>query len=178
MTISVIESPIEGLVPPLPKSKELYAVYQQEVIGSGTARSLIAFLERSPKSVGVLIIDDQFDSMYIPPCQLSGGSAAYDGGIAVLNIKSPTKILDTVLPLGIPLMHELGHAKQYLEAPAEFEQKFLEATGQVSVSYPRGLTKGKSGKTISQLILENENVSIHEAPICDDLGLPFRKKYD
>ena len=50
--------------------------------------------------------------------------------------------------------------------------------GQEKSDYPSELTRKKKGEKISQLVIENENVSLHEAPICDDLGLPFRKKYD
>ncbi len=177
MSISVIEGSIEGLQAPISNSRNAYSVYKQQVIASPTAQGLLASLEKSPMSVGVLLIDENFDSMYIPPFVFSGG-APFDGGIAVVNVKSQMKIKDTDIPLGVSLMHELGHAKQYIEAPVAFEQKYKEAMGQKKTDYPSELTRTKTGEKISQLIIENENVALHEAPICDDLGLPFRSRYD
>jgi len=177
MSLSVIENNIEGLAVPIVNSLNTYAEYKTQVIASPTANAILAFLEQSPKNVGILFIDKDFDSMYIPPFVLPD-DVSFDGGIAVVNVLSPINIGGTDIPLGVSLMHELGHAKQFIEAPVDFENKYKEAMGQVKSNYPSELTRKKKGEKISQLIIENENVALHEAPICDDLGLPFRKRYD
>jgi hypothetical protein len=177
MSITIIEGNTQGLQAPIANSRDSYAAYKQQVIASPTAQGLLASLEKSPKSVGVLLIDENFDSMYIPPFVFSGG-APFDGGIAVVNIKSPMTIKGSEIPLGVSLMHELGHAKQYIEAPVAFERKYKEAMGQKKTDYPSELTRTRAGEKISQLIIENENVALHEAPVCDELGLPFRSRYD
>ena len=71
---------------------------------------------------GVLLIDENFYSMNIPPFVI-GGLGGFHGGIAVVNIKIQMAIQDTLIRLGVSLMHELGHAKQYTENPVGFEKK-------------------------------------------------------
>jgi hypothetical protein len=178
MSLSIIEKEVDGLTTPVANSLNTYEQYKSQVNASSTANAILKFLEESSKTVGVLLIDKDFDSMYIPPFVFEPDAVPFDGGIAVVNILSPIKIEDTEIPLGVSLMHELGHAKQYIEAPVDFEQKYQEAKGEIKTNYPSELTRTKKGEKISQLIIENENVALHEAPICNDLDLPFRKRYD
>ncbi|MFN6496352.1 MAG: hypothetical protein RMX65_004840 [Nostoc sp. DedQUE01] len=179
MSLSVIENSVEGLQNPIANSHNSYEIYKQQVIASSTAQEILKSLEQSSKVVGILLIDEEYDSMYIPPFLLENGPVnKFDGGIAVVNITSQMKIENTDIPIGVSLMHELGHAKQYIENPTGFETKYKEAMGEQKTNYPSELTKQKKGKKISQLVIENENVALHEAPVCHELGLPYRKRYD
>lgn len=58
----------------------------------------------------------------------------------------------------IVLLHELGHAKQWLEDGSLHEQRFH---------------RGASG--IAEI--EAENLALHEGPVARELGLPVRKHY-
>jgi hypothetical protein len=184
MTIAVITQAVADLVPPVDKSQELYALYKSQVNSSGTAQKIFAQLERSQLNIGVLFVEDTVDSMYIPPFQFNGGGT-YTGGVAITNVKNPLQIGDVELPLGISLIHELGHAVQYLNDTAGFEQKFktiqsgVSTTTKFNITNAEGkaLTKYLKNTLVAQLSIENDNVARHEAPVCDDLGFPFRKKY-
>lgn len=184
MTLSVITQNVEGLVAPVPKSGDAFAGCKQEVIASTVAQKVFATLEQSALKIGVLFVNEGVDSMYIPPFQYDGGGT-YSGGVAVVNTTNPLKIGDTTLPLGVSLIHELGHAVQYLQDPSGFKSKFesvqsgSSATTKFSITNAEGkaLTKYIKNTLVAQLSIENDNVARHEAPVCDDLGLPFRKKY-
>jgi hypothetical protein len=50
------------------------------------------------------------------PSALAGGTAGkYTGGIAVVNINTPMSIKGSQIPLGVSLLHEVGHAKQCID---------------------------------------------------------------
>lgn len=166
MGCEVIKSGAGGLQAPIKNASHKFNDCLGEVGASSTAKMMAAYFDATAKNIGILMIDEGFDSMYIPPTNLAGVDELkkYDGGIAVLNVTNPMKIGTTTLPLGISLMHELGHAKQFLEKPSWFENHYKAAT--------------QNGNKESQLAIENDNVSRHEMPICKDMGLPFRTKYD
>ena len=166
MGCKVITAATGGLQEPISGAEARYETCLTEVNGSSTAKALQSFLSASPLSIGVLLIDEGFDSMYIPPSNLTSVPELkdYSGGIAVLNVDNPMKMSGKVLPLGVSLMHELGHAKQYIEKPSWFVGHYEAAT--------------KKSNKASQLEIENDNVQRHEQPICEELKLPFRTKYD
>jgi hypothetical protein len=166
MGCTVITSDAGGLQAPIKNARHKYNDYLGEVGASSTALMMASYFDGSSKNIGVLLIDEGFDSMYIPPVNLAGveALASYDGGIAVLNVTNPLKLQGKTLPLGVSLMHELGHAKQFIEQPAWFENHYKAAT--------------QRGNKESQLAIENDNVTRHEMPICKELSLPFRTKYD
>lgn len=184
MTLTVITQSLDQLVPPVPKSADAFATFKQEVIASSVAKKVFAQLEESGFNIGVLLVNQSVDSMYIPPFQYDGGGA-YTGGIAVLNVTNPLKIGDVTLPLGVSLIHELGHAVQYITDSSGFKSKFetvqsgSSASTKFNITNAEGkaLTKFIKNTLVAQLSIENDNVARHEAPVCDDLNLPFRKKY-
>jgi hypothetical protein len=184
MTLTVITESLPELIPPIALSFEVFNQCKTEVGKSSVARGIFEILEESAFIIGVLIINREVDSMYIPPFQFNA-SGTYSGGIAVLNTTSPLQIEGVTLPLGVSLIHELGHAVQYMEDPNAFESKFTTAqsgsseTTQFNITDSEGkaLTKDIKNTLIALLSIENDNVARHEAPVCNDLNLPFRKKY-
>lgn len=168
MTIEVIQTQVGGLAAPVGSASVKYLQFQEQVDGSSKAQEINMALSGAKLNIGVLLINNDagFDSMYIPPKALEGDSALkrFDGGVAVLNIESILKITGVALPIGVSLMHELGHAKQYVEKPEWFTNQFLAAT--------------QKGSKEAQLAIENDNVQRHEKPICVELGKPHRDKYD
>lgn len=170
MGLAVVTQPLQGMPGIIADAAQRYDALKQEVMGSPTARTLLDFLESSAENVGVMLIQDTSDSMYIPPFHLrKHGINEYNGGIAVINVCSPLVISGQTLTVGVSLMHELGHARQYLLAPGAFEMKFNESESGNNIV---------RGRNVPNLIIENENVALHEAPICDELGLPFRGNYE
>ena len=130
---------------------------------------IVAYLDGASRmNVGILFIDSGFDSMYIPPTAMSDDPrlAELTGGVAVINIHSQMTIGGKAIPIGVSMMHELGHAKQYIQEPVLFEIYYNSA---MSIT---------SGKNIPQIAIETDNLITHEAPILQELGLPFRTKYD
>jgi hypothetical protein len=184
MGLTVITQTLADLEAPVDKSNDVFAACKQDVIKSPVAQKVFSTLEKWSSNVGVLFVDKGVDSMYIPPFQYNGGGT-YSGGIAVVNATNPLEIGDTKLPLGVSLIHELGHAVQYKEDASGFEEKFKTANSDRSDNQKfsimnadgKALTKYVKATKVAQLMIENDNVARHEAPVCDDLGLPFRKKY-
>ncbi len=185
MTINIVKTSINGL-PPVPKPDDAYATYKAQVIGSKTAQYVFSRLEKAPQKFGVLIVNSGsgVDSMYVPPFNCSDDG--HDGGFAILNVDSPLVISDQTLPLGISLIHELGHAVQWLDAPDRFETLFKQAQGQIDSSSMNivaatkwgGTTVVVKGNRTAQLVIENSNVAAHEATTCVELDLPYRSNYE
>ena len=67
------------------------------------------------------------------------------------------------LPPEIGLIHELGHAKQWIEDETQFT-RFI------------GGVRTEGTKTTEQL--EAANLKIHENPVCKEMGLKQRIKYN
>ena len=184
MTLTVITQHLDGLVDPIDGSTEKFNEYMEQVFPSSVAINIYHSLNGSGYTIGVLLIDQTANSMYIPPFIFNGGGV-YSGGVAVLNVLHPLKIGGRELPLGVSLIHELGHALQYIENPIEFTTAFEAAQSasgarmkfNITDVEGRALTKYYKITDIAKLEIENDNVARHEAPICDELGLPFRKKY-
>jgi hypothetical protein len=130
---------------------------------------MIGFLKSSALNVGVLIVNKSVDSMYMPPVAFDSVDALkhFTGGIAILNVSSIMKIKGISVPLGVSLMHELGHAKQYIEDAKGFVGNFEKVRKNL----------GKASKE-AKLNIENDNIQRHEMPICQELKCPFRAKYD
>lgn len=185
MTLTVITENLEELVPPVADSIHLVESYRQDVTGSATANEIFGKLDHSGLNIGVLLIEQGADSMYIPPF-IFDGDGLFSGGVVVLNQMSPLNVRGTDLPLAVSLIHELGHAVQYIGNPADFQARFEEAhsgettrtTFNITDCQGRALTRSYRNTEVAKLLIENDNVACHEAPVCDELGLPFRKKYD
>jgi len=165
MAIELIKKKEGGLAEPAKSVSHKFNQYLGQVGASSKAQQLAGFLDSSNNNVGVLIIDRDFDSMYIPPEALSKDVALsrFTGGVAVLNVNSIMKIKGNAMPLGISLMHELGHSAQYISKPQWFYNK-----------YKLAINNNQEAK----LLIENDNVTRYEKPICRELGLSYRDKYD
>jgi hypothetical protein len=162
-----------GAYKPLDDSVNHYLKGREILSSSSTAVLIEKTLMESDKVVGVLFTD-QADSMHIPAHVLENHDTLkmYTGGIALVNPASLLKPSSKwqgaqagggELPLGVSLFHELGHAKQGVEKKVWYDELTRSA-----------LTGSKNAK----LQIEQDNLASHENPICDELGLPFRRKYD
>jgi hypothetical protein len=183
--VSVQQAETAGLAPPIKGAQATYDKCLKEVKASATAKGIIDALTKAPKKIGILIIDEGFDSMYIPPHILADveNAADFTGGVAVLNSKSIMKIGGQAIPLGVSLMHELGHAKQSLTNAKRFEKYFNLANQKDGAKQSKkiaalALQLKKSIDKAAQLAIENENVTLHEKPICTEIGCNSRDSYD
>jgi hypothetical protein len=142
-----------------------------EIGKSSTARLIADVLDGTDKKIGILLFDAAYDSMYQPPSILEGSTKKdYTGGVVLVNIKSQMTIKGKVLPIGVSLLHEMGHAKQYIERSIWFEGKFKEV---VRMNFG-----GNRKSNPAKYEIEDQNIQFHEKPVCIDLGLPWREKYD
>lgn len=180
MAIELIATQLDGCYAPIADSKNLLAACKQEVTSSSTAKCIDIYLAESKKLVGILFTDDA-DSSHVPAHCLEGAASLskFTGGIAVVN---PTGRLipggkwegqagggKGPLPLGVSLYHELGHAMQNVQTPEWYEE--------MTKKYMFDGTPAKTKKFV-QLEIEHQNLAQHEIPICRELGLPYRMKYD
>jgi len=146
---------------------------------SATAAEIIKFVENEPKiSIGVACIE--MDGAF-------GSSCLAIGEVSPVIVWNPKKKFQVsgweitgyrkynnspiygskeimTYPPELVLLHELGHAKQYIEHPDWF-------------------TKEKSGGdaipgTKSTKDIESDNLERHERPVAKDLGLKVRQSYE
>ncbi len=75
-----------------------------------------------------------------------------------------TDFEETDYPPELVLLHEIGHAKQYLEDPGRFSKEV--AGGQVQPG------------TWKSTEIEADNLERHERPVAEELGLRVRQNYD
>jgi hypothetical protein len=188
--VLVTEAPTGDAFPigPVKNAKAVYDKCVKELSKSETANTVLEALKHSPKKVGVLIFttedagEDDFvsDSAYIPP-HIPWG-AAYDGGLVVLNVTMPMWIQKKQLPLGVSLLHECGHAKQFLDNSKRFTKyyniaKTLDGKKSKKIKAEAARLHIPEDKAAT-LAIENENIQLYEKPTLEQLGLPFREKYD
>jgi len=188
MTIEVIADTIaEFNVAPVRNSKGRYDTIYGQVTGSSTAAMIISYLTSSPKCVGVyfsMMEDGGLDSMYFDPKSASACNSAlskYDGGIALVALDNPMWIGRVQIPLGVSMMHELGHAKQYLEKPAWYEAlvdivKNNNVSPQIAESLKETQKYTKPAQD-AKMAIELDNITRHEGPICTEMGKPVRTSY-
>lgn len=203
MTLRLIDGAIGGLAAPV--SRNLASTYFKllsDASKSSKAQEMLAFIRKNGKVVGLLLVDmtSGSDSMFIPPSVLSAVPELkeFDGGVAVVNIENPLNIRGTNCGLAVSTVHELGHAKQFMERPQWFEGKFAETMrsedqirSDVNAGL-QGLTSPKErsakrndlqakfalAKKQAKLDIENDNLQRHEKPMLMQMGLPFRDTYD
>ena len=102
--------------------KQKYLEIWGQLMNVSKAQEILGFLQSSGSIVGVLLVDAGSDSLHMAPSALAGGTAAkYTGGVAVVNINTPMTIKGQQIPLGVSLLHEVGHAKQCIDNPGWYE---------------------------------------------------------
>jgi hypothetical protein len=125
MALALIPSKLGSLSPPIASGlNEAYLSALSDVRASSKAQAILEFLRSSSTPVGILIIDGSagVDSMHIAPSGLTEeATKRFTGGVAVVNISSPMTIKGSQIPIGVSLIHELGHAKQCIENPQWYE---------------------------------------------------------
>jgi len=183
-----------------------YAECEGHVKGSSTAMMILSYLTSHSSKIG-LLFTKSCDSKYHCAHEYAGAGEKlekYTGGIAVVNVDNPLTLQKVELPLGVSMLHELGHAKQYLERPSWFYMLALVAgghydeTGEYEAEHPteraaiaivltpkptgfnknpKPIFKGSSATKKGKEEIENDNLARHETPICKELKQPFRVKY-
>ena len=109
---------------------------------------------------------------------------------------TPNKFVgrETELSNRIATLHELGHAKQWIEKPDIFVRPITKARAEIREMAMRMATGGvrKAGATVDHIlksdempplftawdpVVEMDNMSRHEWPICQEIGIGYRKNY-
>jgi hypothetical protein len=144
--------------------------------GSMTAKELITSVEKSHLTVGIVVSEQggafgPYSDLWAcnGPCIIWGPNiwlrtlaAEITGyrasGSAIFVRKSTVEY-----PPEISLIHEIGHMKQYIEDPDQFAKKV------------QGLNVDGNKGTAE---IEADNLRRHENPICKELGLLQRVKYN
>lgn len=144
---------------------------------SPTAKTIIEFVEKAPVvEIKVLVtdIDGAFgpyndEWAFLGPCIIWNPGGYFKTKGAEISGYRPTgapmyqgKKQDTEYPPEITLIHELGHAKQYIETPGWFGSRG-----------PNGDVAGS--KEVKEI--EADNLKRHENPVCKEWGLPQRVNY-
>jgi hypothetical protein len=188
-----------GWPAPIPKAKETYEHCLAEVAKSPTAQQIIKTLTKSPKKIGIFVSrmpkeDDEEDFQpvpeFIPPLIYAATPLAheFDGGVAIVQVGNPItykvdgKLVKTTP--GVSLMHELGHAVQLQTDEKHFMKyckiKIEAADAKKDSKKVRQAMQDFSTSSYREgamLIIEQENLKLHENPVCQELGIPVRLRY-
>ena len=197
---------LPNLIEPVTNPAVWYVQCETDVKASATAMMILNYVRHDQRKVG-LLFTKSCDSKYHCAHEYAGAGEQlekYTGGIAVVNVDWPLIIQMETLPLGVSMLHELGHAKQFFDRPSlfymlallaggfynesgEFESAHDNERAEVAkVATPRATTfnknpkpgyTGDSAKKRGKEAIENENLALHEIPICKELKLKWREKY-
>lgn len=145
---------------------------------SATAKEIIRFVEKEPQvMVQVLVTDVEgafgpfsMEYGFTGPCIVWTPGKSFntrgaditgyrDSGAPKISGKKET----VVYPPEIVLLHEIGHAKQYIENPSWFGKKGVD----------QAIIEGS--KTVVEI--EADNLRRHEHPVCQEYGLKQRQNY-
>ena len=144
---------------------------------SATALALITFIENAPAvQIGIVAAQEpgafgpfNMEWAFTGPCIIWSPTKKFKCKAADISGYRPNgsavwaKKFDTVYPPEITLIHELGHAKQYIEDTSIFASKTVDGL----------VTEGS--KSIDDI--EADNLKRHENPVCKEMGLYQRVKY-
>ena len=153
-------------------SEHLAAAISELSAKSVTAKGIIEFVQRSAVEINIVVT--QQPGAFGPYCEPFG----FEGPCILWDPTSPfsTRATDitgyrangtamfgkktvTSYPASIVLIHELGHAKQYIEDKTLF------------------CTKTTPARESTDFV-EADNLKRHENPVCKDMGLLQRVKYN
>lgn len=132
-------------------------VIEETAKKSKTAQAIYDYLAKQQKTIPVVVVksdfcgtvyDDAISCVFVNHAFLQ---QPHDKGNGMMRV-----------PLGVVIFHEFGHAKQAIEKPTWYK---LHSSGKDFETY--GFFK----------TIEDDNVSSHEWPICDELNVPRRKDY-
>ncbi|MGA3400411.1 MAG: hypothetical protein ABSC95_14420 [Acetobacteraceae bacterium] len=147
---------------------------------SKAAAAIIDFLENKSPTVQISVLVCEVEGAFGPfsmewaftgPCIVwTPGKSFTTRGADITGYRAATgapiisgKKADVVYPSEIVLIHELGHAKQYIENPGWF------------ASQGGGGAVVAGSKTTAEI--EADNLRRHEHPVCKDYGLLQRQNY-
>ena len=147
---------------------------------SQTAKSIIDFVENRSPSVQISILVAEIEGAFGPfslewaftgPCIVWAPGKSFTTRGADITGYRPSgapiisgKRVDVVYPSEIVLLHEIGHAKQYIENPGWFGSQGI-----------GGAIVAGSKTTIE---IQADNLRRHEVPVCKEYGLPQRQNYN
>jgi hypothetical protein len=146
---------------------------------SPTAASIIDFVENKSPAVQISILVTDVEGAFGPfdmelgftgPCIVwTPGKSFTTRGANITGYRpngTPMiagKKVEVVYPSEIVLLHEIGHAKQFIENPGWFS----------SMGPDRAITSGS--KSVAEI--EADNLRRHEHPVCREYGLAQRQNY-
>jgi hypothetical protein len=150
----------------LPDAVKVYMAARTALAGSKTAQEILKYVDGHATEIQLVVCPGAEGEMLFPG-ELQGlntPTVIWDPNKYFLFYSNVAKVhnvvyadLNSYQP-AIVLIHELGHAKQWLSNPAQHEARFKRG--------PEGIAE-----------IEAENLAIHEGPVAQELGLPVRKHY-
>lgn len=145
--------------------------------GSVLAKEILSKVEANPQFVINVVVTNSFVSMFMDEelntTSLKGGVVTWD----------PTYSLSVNGAKQQPYMalaHELGHVVQYMDNRGWYRSYTRLYLGRLDPKFDclgRSASQLEQAKKNAQLVIENDNISKHEAPIARQLGQPVRESY-
>jgi hypothetical protein len=150
-----------------PKAKEYYANAVAYLQGSGTAKTIMATVESHSKDTLVLVAKDCFPMF----CHYEmAAQHGFDGSVIVWDpvglISARADTQCTYQSPAIALLHEMGHAVQWIKKTSWYISQVTAAMG------------GGQGAQAAKLAVENDNIDTHETPVARELKEGIRKDYN
>jgi hypothetical protein len=153
-----------------------YKAARDIICGSPKGKEIIDEVEANPQFVINLIVTNDFPSMFMDEAlnQTNIKGRVTWSGSYCLGVKSERQKPCT------GLAHGLGHVVQYMGNRGWYKgYSRISWTALKELRLRREGEIGAGGKCRkAQLVIENDNISKHEAPIARQLGQPVRESYE
>ncbi|WP_026397108.1 hypothetical protein [Acetobacter nitrogenifigens] len=143
---------------------------------SKNACGIISYVETSDIEINVLVVRDQDSGFYPykndlqipPPCIVWAANRS----LTIFGKRENSRgLVDADYSPEIGLLHELGHAKQFIE---DRGYRLGRKIGQKQPWFPLNASSLNDQQNAD---VEADNLRRHEHPVCQDLGLVIRNNY-
>jgi len=150
-----------------PRAKDYYDNAITYLAGSGTAKGLIAKVTAHGRDTFVLVAKDCFPMFchyeMAMQYQFTGSIIVWDP-VGLISARAAQQC--TFQSPAIALLHEIGHAVQWIEKTAWYITHVNTAMG------------GGKGADAAKLEVENDNIDSHETPVARELKEGTRANYN
>lgn len=155
-----------------------YKAARDIICGSPKGKEIIDKVEANPQFVINLIVTNDFPSMFMDEelnqTNIKGGVVTWSGSYC-LGVKSEQQ-----KPF-MGLAHEFGHVVQYMDNRGWYKgysRMYLDRLKRSFDCVGKEKSALEENARKAQLVIENDNISKHEAPIARQLGQPVRESYE
>ena len=168
---------------------------QQWCLPSKTANELMQFIEAAKQRIHIVGMRKGGYVCFDSDCPTQGQGTVYID----IDVALRTRRTGDLINAYVIFLHEVGHAKQWIQHPERFNlgdpihgRQFGNTIAMAAKQFwmrKKNLNFSDAAKLLQHqelrmtkplwtVHIEDENLAVHEYPICEEMGVPRRDKYE